>query len=542
MMTTSQLPQILVRNAFNILGLPSSAPLKEIRKRSQQLLQLAKIDETPEFDSDIGSVKECRHENEIRLAVERVSSIRDRLQEFFFWFEDQKITDCISQENYQQALKSLGDRIKTDSGWLEKKDQALILIFQAFASSSIDSFYQSVELWKSIAESDEFWKFYEKHYLSSDELGTSAELFKEFRSTFFETLSEQAVAFYHQTKKPDAIGICYSAFGHIGKTAEKEVLQPLILKVKREIEALEQKLDSGLGVGPLEAALKSLNKYFDELDDFKLLGYAPLSVLKNHIAEQLRSFTVDIYNQNTNLDMTPYLNQISKLAISETLLEEIKADKKQLKDNEAWELVADRYNSIKDLIAEHKFEEAKNRYLQLDKELIAELPDLSESARRQLLLNYCSLLVEKGHELFDTHKFGIKIVGISEILNRKIQNESILIFEHVKAILQERLQLFHFEDPASDKMNLLQAIDSVSADLSQCKLSSLLDRHQAYLQVIEEISYQQPDEDTQTAIQLLGMAASFSISYKRSRKLYRQEIWTWASGIAIGLLYIIFFR
>ena len=88
---TTKLPQVLVRNSFNILGLYSSSTLKEIKKRSQQLLQLAKIEEIQEFDTDIGHVKEFRNESEIRLALERIFGIQERLKEIFFWFEGHSI-------------------------------------------------------------------------------------------------------------------------------------------------------------------------------------------------------------------------------------------------------------------------------------------------------------------------------------------------------------------------------------------------------------------------------------------------------------------
>ena len=101
---------------------------------------------------------------------------------------------------------------------LDSKNLALALMFHAFASSNLDSFCRSLNLWKLIAESDDFWKFYEKHYLLHDELGTSSSFFEEFRSSICEILSVKAVSFYHQTKNPEAIGVCYSAFGQIGKT------------------------------------------------------------------------------------------------------------------------------------------------------------------------------------------------------------------------------------------------------------------------------------------------------------------------------------
>lgn len=227
MTAAMQLPQILIKNAFNIFGLSSSSTLKEIRKRSQQLLQLAKIEEVQEFDIDIGHVREYRNEGEIRIALERVSGIQDRLKEIFFWFEDHQIDsskalELISKGNYQKAIDIFE---KPGSNWLDKKNLALALMFHAFASYNIDNFCRSLDVWKLIADSDDFWKFYEKHYLLHDELGTSPSLFEEFRNSFYEIISTKAVSFYHQTKNPAAIGAYYSTFRRIGKDVDLEIIR-----------------------------------------------------------------------------------------------------------------------------------------------------------------------------------------------------------------------------------------------------------------------------------------------------------------------------
>ena len=65
-------------------------------------------------------------------------------------------------------------------------------------------------------------------------------LFEEFRSSVFEILSAIAVSFYHQTKDQKVISVCYSEFGRVGKAVDVEILQPIILHVKREIEEFKR--------------------------------------------------------------------------------------------------------------------------------------------------------------------------------------------------------------------------------------------------------------------------------------------------------------
>ncbi len=580
---TAQLPQVLVRNSFNILGLSSSSALKEIRKRSQQLLQLAKIEEVQEFDTDIGHVKDFRNESEIRLAVERVSGIQDRLKEIFFWFEDHSIESLkafgfISKGSYQQAIDIFEKSGKTSSDWLDKKNQALALMFHAFASSSLDNFCRSLILWKLIAESDDFWKFYEKHYLLHDELGTSPSLFEEFRSFLFETLSAKAVSFYHQTKNPKAIGACFSAFGRVGKTADSEILQPVILKVKKEIEELEiiattsqstllasltrlhgcdlslpeewmEEIRKLLNLENIKTASKStsysdlvqsiikkINNLFILLGNFEVAEYSPLIVLRNDTAEKLRSIAIDIYNQNTDAETTLLLlDQSSKLAASEAVLDKIESDKKQLQENESYKLVDAWFVKIEKLISKDQLEEGKVEFINLENELLSRRGDDSDRYHRILLLiKYCSRLIEQGHELFGKKKFGIGIVAISGLLNRETQKSAVLAFEQASEILKERLHLLDFLDPASDRLEILKTIDTISSDLKHCELTVLFDHHQSYLQTIEEAADIHPDENTRIAVRLLGVAACFSILYRRFHGITQRKMWKWIGwGTAI---------
>ncbi|MCB1107786.1 MAG: hypothetical protein KDK76_06800, partial [Chlamydiia bacterium] len=85
---TEKFPTLILNNAFNILGLPSSSKIQECTARAQEISLLAKIGSIPQYETDIGNVKDFRKPDEIRTALEKVSSVKNRLQEAFFWFED----------------------------------------------------------------------------------------------------------------------------------------------------------------------------------------------------------------------------------------------------------------------------------------------------------------------------------------------------------------------------------------------------------------------------------------------------------------------
>ncbi len=538
---TTQLPEVLIRNSYNILGLSSTSTLKEIRKRSQQLLQLAKIEEVQEFEIDIGNVKTFRDETTIRTALERISGVQDRLKEFFFWFEaysteSQKAISLIAKKDYNGALGIFENTENSSIDWLGKKNSALALMFQAFARSDLANFYQSLSLWKLIAKSDDFWQFYEKHYLLHDELDTTPSLFEEFKYAICEILSTKTVAFYHQTKYPKVIGASYDALEHVGKVMDVEVLQPLILKAKKELEELE-KIDPA---SPPEAALierrlKNLHKCFQELDRFELSSFSPLIVLKNDTAEKLRSISVDLYNQNTNHELAlMFLDQGSKLAISEVVANKIKADEKQINDNKAWQSVSDKCLPIQSLIECQKIKEAKNAYLLLDSELAGPKGRSPIDLRSKALIIYCTVLTQKGHDLFNKLKFGIETLAISGLLNRKTQKDAILAFNHIWEILKNRLYLFDFIDPEADKAAVIKLIDTISHDLKNCEVASLFGKHKYYLQLVEDVSDRLVIEQTRIAIKILGAAICHAILYDRIYCVTQKKMWKmlgWCASI-----------
>lgn len=533
-----QLPQILIRNSFNILGLSSSSTLKEIRKRSQQLLQLAKIEEVQEFDIDLGPVKEFRNESEIRLALERVSGIQERLKEIFFWFEDhrtesRKALEYISKGNYQNAISIFE---ASGSDWLDKKNFALALMFHAFASVSMDSFFRSLDVWKMIAESDNFWRFYEKHYLLHDELGTSPSLFEEFRRSFFEILSAKAVSFYRQTKNPEVVGACYSVFGRIGKIIDSEILQPIILKVKMEIEELEKTSDAP----SQKKIIKKINKCFSELEEFELLDYSPIIVLKNDSAEKLRSIAVDIYNENADIDTARVLlDQSSKIAVSEVVLDKVESDKQQLATNEAWERVSSEFKKIKLLITDHDFQEAMNAYLALDQTLVNRVSELTTNIRIQLLINYCALIIQKGHELFENKRFGIEALALQPLLNRKSHNNAVKLFDQAIDLLKTSINIINFDDPAHDNSEVLKLIKEVSHSILVCEVSNLINHHEYCLSRFTELSETQTNSQTRELILLMGIASCFSSLYFRVREIMQGKMWKWIGYSAAILFYFL---
>ena len=476
-------------------------------------------------------MRELRNESTVRQAIERVSGIRDRLNEIFFWFdghstESQKAIGLISRKDYRGALSVLEGTGQATTDWLGQKNMALALLFDAFANSSLDSLRRSLESWKRISQSEAFWSFYERHYLLHDELGTSASIFEEFRRSIPEILAVRISAFYCQTKNPLAIGAYYSVLVSVGKAIDIEVIQPTVLKIKSELDAMEMiKQAPGAYAELINRSRRNIGLYFLELDRFELSGYSPLTVLKEDTAEKLRSVAVCIHNRDDDFEIAIILlNQGLKLATSAVVIDRIESDRRQILKNRAWAGVSVRFASVERLIENGSMAEARCGYLALDDELSRHLDDAFRDIRVRLLIDYCSQVVAKGTEFLEQH----------------VRKTAVLAFEQAADILKDRLHLLSFVDSDRGRKAFCKSIETMSFELNRCDADDLIDLKQSYMIVIEEEIHRQSCDETQIAMKYLALAAFNCIVHRRIGRAGRTRIWMWIGwwgALAVALLF-----
>jgi hypothetical protein len=137
-------PSTLLTNAYNIVGLPTGASVSEIKKRAAHLISLAKIDESEDFQADLGEVRPLRTEAGLKHAVGRLTSVKNRLAETFFWFELATIADEIAFEkirsgDLKSAVNNWTEHDIDTRTWLVKKNRALALFIDAFECLNVQS-------------------------------------------------------------------------------------------------------------------------------------------------------------------------------------------------------------------------------------------------------------------------------------------------------------------------------------------------------------------------------------------------------------------
>lgn len=315
--------RLFSHNAYSILGLDTSVSQKEISKRSKEIVNLLKIDEMPEYDTDLKSVNNIvRDEATVNDAVQRLSSPIKRIQEYFFWFEiendqDENNLDLLRDNQYDEALER----------WQKRAEKSLTAKRNFAIASSIllnHTGYKkylklSIDAWGDVVNSDKFWSHFEKVYALNDEIGTSKSAIDGFRSKALDYLSD-FYADVSRIKKNNGIYATFAtAFGTKGQKVQDEVLAPIFEQINSASEQLRQlnasqdnKLSSQESMA-IKRLVKKVQDLFEEVKELGLYDDSHSMVVRDRAAEAINIVAVDLFN---NLDEVTKSVALMKVAQS----------------------------------------------------------------------------------------------------------------------------------------------------------------------------------------------------------------------------------
>lgn len=359
----------LLGNSYNILGLENTSSEKEILKRSKEILNLIEIDETPEYDLDIGPVKSLRTERNIKDSIQKLTDPKKRIKEYFFWFDLQDSVDedaitNIRIQNFPKAISVWREEIKKDNSksiYYQKNLAILYLILLSINDDDLNYYKESLELWKNIIRLDRFWNSYIKIYKLNDNLNTSSEIIDIFKDQVLKYLSDIYTALSQKNGK-NYISDFSKAFNIKGEKLEKEVLNPIYNKINDAVEELEAMNITEDGVVDEDEITKVktlLEKFQNELNKIIELGQyddGQSKVIRDRAANAIRKTVLDIYNNLRDTEKsTALLNIALKISGTSGMIHKIEQDIKILEKNIKDDEIVD---PILELVKAEKWEEA----------------------------------------------------------------------------------------------------------------------------------------------------------------------------------------
>ena len=394
-------------NAYNVLGLDSSASEREILKRSREIENLLKIDEVPEYDSDLPSSKEVRTEIKVKKAAERLTTPDKKIIETFFWLfikdsTDEKALKLFKEGDYVDALETLQSKVTASPNNFTAIRNKAVLESLIFTEKAQNKYLEaSLKSWQTILTSDKQWVDFKKVYKLNNP-DTSDALFENFKKNAEKILASFYESMSKTEDKPEIYAAYSKRFSAHSDSFDKDTLDPLLNKLNACTEKIHR-YNIEFDTNDYQTKKLLSEKSRDKITDFKdeadtitdeiqALGKSvwdnsKTKVVRDKNAAALRGLAIDIVNGSDVFDYPEdkeladeVLEVAYNICSDDSAIEKrIEKDQKDFEGFESAKEFKEKFESVTRHIEAHRFSLAVS---EID-ELLA-MDDIPEETRRNL--------------------------------------------------------------------------------------------------------------------------------------------------------------
>lgn len=354
----------LQNNAYHILGLDISANEKDIIKRSKEIINRLRADDTPDYDLDIGLFKDFRTENTVKDALQRLQAPKKKLKEYFFWIQiadsiDEQVLGLLKKKDYLNAIRVWQKAAEGQStkAFLYKKNLAILYCLVLSVEDNKEYLQSSLILWKELVESDKFWAFFSKVYRLHDEQTASVDIVSDFKDDVVGYLSDVFTELHHIHKHSDYINEFQKVFSAKGQTVEKSVLGPAYQAISGAVEKLEKLNVCADGTidkeekKTIKEIIGLIRSELNKLIDLGLYNDSKTRVMRDRAATAIRSLSIDLHNNLNETEIALGLANIAEeISGTESSKNKIQVDVATLQGNLAYKKKEEAYNKVLDPI------------------------------------------------------------------------------------------------------------------------------------------------------------------------------------------------
>lgn len=337
----------LKNNAYHILGLDTLANERDILKRSKEIINRLRVDDTPDYDLDIGVFADFRTEDVVRDALQRLQAPKKRIKEYFFWFQiadkiDEQVLGLLKLKDYLNAIRTWQSASEGQStkALFYKKNLAILYCLALSISDNKEYLRNSLDAWKELVDSDKFWTSFSKVYKLHDEQTASEDIIHDFKKHVVEYLSDVYTELHHLHKHSEYLSEFQKVFSAKGEKIEKSVLGPAYQAISNAVEGLEtmevskddnfDKEESEKIKGLIATVQQELNK----LIDLGLYDDSQTKIMRDRAANALRTIVLDLHNNLSELSKSEGLLEVAiKLAGTESLKNKLRGELEQIQKN-----------------------------------------------------------------------------------------------------------------------------------------------------------------------------------------------------------------
>ncbi len=456
---------LLKNNAYHILGLDTSVAQRDIQKRAKEIIKILQIDDVPEYDLDIGVFDNFRTEDAVKDAIQKLTSPKKQIKDYFFWFHivdevDEEAVGILRKKNPDGAIKVWKHHAEGDftKGMFYKKNLALLYCILLFKEDNKRYLQESLQIWHELINSSKFWTAFTKVYKHNDELDTDQEIISDFHKHVPSFLSDLYTEISHAQKDESYIAEFTKVFNLRGEKTEKIVMAPIFNDITEAVEQLEAMKVSEDGVldeqesAEIKEHIGIIQDCCNKLIDLGLYEDSQSKTMRDRAANALKTIVLDLHNNLSETDKAVALLNIALKFVGTSSLEaKIKQDIKTLKEVK---LNTDLVKPVLDLISDEQYEKALV-LIKDDKEKHKSNHELQEFYINQTKLCVSSIAVQKYKKARD-------------YFDSKQEELAKPLFVEAGQLVYENIDLFNFNKKAIDEI-----LDEVKNNASKFNLRNI---------------------------------------------------------------------
>lgn len=333
-------------NAYQILGLDSTATQKEIVKRGKAIINLLQIDEHPNYELDTGLYMDSRTKENVDNAIENLNRPDRRIKEFFFWFNyrdsvDEKVNDLIKKENYHEAVKIWEEesKVTNSKSYFCKRNLAILFSILLDKNGQKNYLLKSIALWNELVKDENFWNIFNKNYKLYDDLSSREDIFLVFQNNIGKYLADFYAEIGKHYKHQVYFEEFYKVFNIKGEKVDDMFLKQIYKDLNEYIQTLTNigKKDSEyIKKASYEDIKNILTKLKSSLNEIKKLGLyetSKIRVERDNIAEVIRGLSILLHNEYSLSEEALYLaKEACKICGTDSMKEKINKDIKTIEE------------------------------------------------------------------------------------------------------------------------------------------------------------------------------------------------------------------
>jgi hypothetical protein len=470
---------LLKNNAYHILGLDTSASQRDVQKRAKEIVKFLQIDDTPEYDLDMGVFDSFRTEDAVKDAVQKLSSPKKQIKDYFFWFHisddvDEQAVGILRKKDPEGAIRvwEHNSEGNTTKAMFYKRNLALLYCILLFKEDNKQYLKESLKIWHELANSSKFWTAFTKVYKHNDELDTDQEVISDFHKQVPSFLSDLYTEISHSREDGSYIAEFTKVFNLRGEKTEKIVMAPIFHEITEAVEKLEaMKVSEDGDLDAQEAAdikehIGKIQDCCNKLIDLGLYDDSQSKTIRDRAAGAIRSIVLDIHN---NLDDMPKAEQLLNIAMqfvgTSGMENKLKQDLDQFEENKKFLSAT---APIMELMNEKKFQEAIALIDQKKAESKdPEFKNAMDSKKKEAVTMYAVVEFVEAKKLFEADKYDEARPGLQK--SASIVYENIEIYDVDKSVIDSWLDLI------KNNVKVLTAENASEVDEVQNKMLRKID-------------------------------------------------------------------